>query len=268
MPAGGGAPKQLTYYPAPGPLAERWGYDNQVYGWTPDGLRILFRSARDGYTITDAKLYTVPATGGAAIPLPMPISGAGRFLAGRQADRLFAAVAGFSQREALSGGWANDLYIFDLRRHRRSRWRADHRSTASRTLRPIAIRCGSAMRFISIPTAAAHSICTATISRPPDAAADALHAIGTCAGRAPMPTGRSSTNWTANCISTIRAATRIARCRSPCRPTPPLKRPQPVNAARQHREHRDQPRRRTRAAIVARGDVFTRAGRNTASRAT
>jgi len=31
MPAGGGTPKQLTFYPAPGPLAERWGYDNQVY---------------------------------------------------------------------------------------------------------------------------------------------------------------------------------------------------------------------------------------------
>ena len=37
MPASGGAPKQLTFYPAPGPLAERWGFDNQVYGWTPDG---------------------------------------------------------------------------------------------------------------------------------------------------------------------------------------------------------------------------------------
>ena len=34
MPATGGAPKQLTYYPARGPLAPRWGYDNQVYGWT------------------------------------------------------------------------------------------------------------------------------------------------------------------------------------------------------------------------------------------
>ncbi|MFN2317242.1 MAG: protease, partial [Gemmatimonadales bacterium] len=30
MPATGGVPKQLTFYPARGPLAERWGYDHQV----------------------------------------------------------------------------------------------------------------------------------------------------------------------------------------------------------------------------------------------
>jgi len=51
------SPKQLTFYPSPGPLAERWGYDNQVYGWTPDGTAVLFRSARDGYMLTDSKLY-------------------------------------------------------------------------------------------------------------------------------------------------------------------------------------------------------------------
>jgi tricorn protease len=40
IPSDGGAPKQLTFYPAAGPLADRWGYDNQVYGWTPDGTAI------------------------------------------------------------------------------------------------------------------------------------------------------------------------------------------------------------------------------------
>jgi len=47
IPAEGGEPRQLTFYPAHGPLTPRWGYDNQVYGWTPDGTRILFRSTRD-----------------------------------------------------------------------------------------------------------------------------------------------------------------------------------------------------------------------------
>lgn len=79
IPAGGGTPKQMTFYPARGPLVERWGFDNQVYGWTPDGKSILFRSLRDGYTGTDARLYTVPAAGGAAQALPMPQSGAGHF---------------------------------------------------------------------------------------------------------------------------------------------------------------------------------------------
>ncbi len=47
MPSTGGEPRQLTFYPARGPLTTRWGYDNQVYGWSADGARILFRSHRD-----------------------------------------------------------------------------------------------------------------------------------------------------------------------------------------------------------------------------
>ena len=53
VPAAGGEPKQLTYYPARGPLTPRWGYDNQVYGWTPDGTAVLFRSMRDGWALAD-----------------------------------------------------------------------------------------------------------------------------------------------------------------------------------------------------------------------
>ena len=65
VPSGGGEPRQLTWYPAQGPLAPRWGYDNQVYGWTPDGERILFRSLRDADGVgTLTALYTVPSAGG------------------------------------------------------------------------------------------------------------------------------------------------------------------------------------------------------------
>ena len=47
MPADGGEPKQLTFYPARGPLPPRWGYDNQVYGWINDGHYVIYRSLRD-----------------------------------------------------------------------------------------------------------------------------------------------------------------------------------------------------------------------------
>ena len=49
IPVSGGVPKQLTFYPARGPLTPRWGYDNQVYGWTRDGSRILFRGSRGSW---------------------------------------------------------------------------------------------------------------------------------------------------------------------------------------------------------------------------
>src|SRR5664279_232677 len=51
IPSAGGVPRQLTFYPAKGPLAPRWGYDNQVYGWTTDGKRVVFRSLRDSLTL-------------------------------------------------------------------------------------------------------------------------------------------------------------------------------------------------------------------------
>jgi tricorn protease len=114
MPAGGGTPKQLTFYPAPGPLAERWGYDNQVYGWTPDGKSVLFRSARDGYILTDAKLYTVPMNGGAAVPLPMPKSGAGHFSPDGKKIVYSPLWRDFRSEKRYAGGLANALYIFDL----------------------------------------------------------------------------------------------------------------------------------------------------------
>ncbi len=36
IPSSGGVPRQLTFYPAKGPLTPRWGWDNQVYGWCRD----------------------------------------------------------------------------------------------------------------------------------------------------------------------------------------------------------------------------------------
>jgi tricorn protease len=77
--ASGGEPKQLTFYPAKGPLTPRWGYDNQVYGWTNDGKSIIFKSQRDSWTLPVARLYTVPAAGGPATALPMSEAGSGSF---------------------------------------------------------------------------------------------------------------------------------------------------------------------------------------------
>jgi len=116
IPAEGGEPKQLTYYPAHGPLAPRWGYDNQVYGWTPDGKKIVFRSLRDANGGScETALYTVTVEGGMPVKLPMPSSGAGDFSADGAKIVYSPLFRDFRTWKRYEGGWAQDLYIFDLK---------------------------------------------------------------------------------------------------------------------------------------------------------
>jgi tricorn protease len=115
MPVGGGEPKQLTYYPARGPLTPRWGYDNQVYGWTPDGKGIVFRSHRESWTLGKTRLYTVPVAGGPAEALPMPESGAGEYSPDGTKLVYSPLYRDFRPEKRYSGGFANDLFIFDLK---------------------------------------------------------------------------------------------------------------------------------------------------------
>jgi tricorn protease len=114
IPSSGGEPRQLTYYPARGPLPDRWGFDNQVYGWTPNGKSVLFRSMREGWTMADTRLYTVLAEGGLPEALPMPVSGGGTF--SPNADKVLYSplTREFRTWKRYQGGWAQDLYIFDL----------------------------------------------------------------------------------------------------------------------------------------------------------
>lgn len=113
-PTGGGEPTRLTWYPAVGPLPPRWGYDNQVCGWTPDGEQVLFRSLRDSGGTVESKLYTVPRTGGLPKALPMPNSGAGDFSPDGSKVVYSPLFRDFRHWKRYQGGWAQDLYIFDL----------------------------------------------------------------------------------------------------------------------------------------------------------
>lgn len=115
MPSAGGVPRQLTYYPAAGPLTPRGGYDHQVMGWTPDGKRILFRSMREANGVSvKGRLYTVGLEGGLPTPLPMPEAGAGAFSPDGKTVAYSPLFRDFRHWKRYQGGWAQDLYVYDL----------------------------------------------------------------------------------------------------------------------------------------------------------
>ena len=119
IPAEGGEIRQLTWYPADGPLPARWGYDNQVYGWAPDGTAVLFRSLRAAWTLTGGRLYTValPAVarrrGALPTPLPMPEAGAGDFSPDGERIVYAPLFRDFRTWKRYEGGWAQELFVFD-----------------------------------------------------------------------------------------------------------------------------------------------------------
>ena len=115
IPAEGGVPRQLTFYPARGPLAPRWGYDNQIYAWTRDGQRILFRSLRDSWALPIARLYSVSVEGGATEALPMPTAGSGDFSPDTGQIVYSPQSRDFRSEKRYGGGQANSLHIFDLK---------------------------------------------------------------------------------------------------------------------------------------------------------
>ena len=115
IPAEGGAPRQLTFYPARGPMQPRHGWDNQVIGWTPDGAAVVFRSMRDADGVkVEGQLFTVPLKGGLGTALPMPTSGAGDFAPDGKRLVYSPLFRDFRTWKRYEGGWAQDLFIYDL----------------------------------------------------------------------------------------------------------------------------------------------------------
>jgi tricorn protease len=62
VPATGGIPIRLTWYPAA----------SYARGWTPDGKHIIYASVRETAPVGYCRLWTVPAAGGASFLLPAP----------------------------------------------------------------------------------------------------------------------------------------------------------------------------------------------------
>lgn len=110
IPASGGVPFRVTYHPTA----------DVAVGWTPDGKNILFRSNRESVS-RYAQLYTVPAKGGIAKVLPLPMAYQGQFSAdGKQiAYSPLGPAFGFNYTNFVSwgnyhGGLASTIWVTTL----------------------------------------------------------------------------------------------------------------------------------------------------------
>jgi tricorn protease len=110
IPVTGGIPFRVTYHPA----------TDVAVGWSPDGTQILFRSDRQSasrYTL----LYTVPAHGGVAKVLPLPLAYQGQFSpdASQIAYSPFGPAFGFNYASYVAwgnyhGGLASTIWLTSL----------------------------------------------------------------------------------------------------------------------------------------------------------
>ncbi len=118
MPAEGGIPRRLTYYPNAASFPGRMGYDDLVFDWTPDGKYILFRSQREAFSAWLGRLFLVSKDGGYPEPLPFPYAGFASFSPDGKKLALNRIFRDFRTWKRYKGGQQQDIWIYDLKENR------------------------------------------------------------------------------------------------------------------------------------------------------
>jgi tricorn protease len=101
----GGEPVRLTYHP----MADR------VIGWHPDGRRVLFASGRESGRQRYSQFYLVGLDGGLPEKLPVPYGEFGDIAADGTRFVYMPMSQDFRTWKRYRGGWAPDLWLFDLK---------------------------------------------------------------------------------------------------------------------------------------------------------
>lgn len=115
IPAEGGGPKRLTYCPGFENMPDRFGFDDMVLDWHPDGKRILFRSWRESYNSWFQKLFLIDLRGGLPEALPLPEAGLTSFSPDGTKIAYNRQFRNFRTWKRYKGGLAQDIWIYDLK---------------------------------------------------------------------------------------------------------------------------------------------------------
>jgi tricorn protease len=104
VPAMGGEPLRITYHP----MADR------LVDWHPDG-RLLFASSREAGRQRYSQFFLVSAEGGLPTRMPIPYGEFGAFAADGRRFAYIPMSQDFRTWKRYRGGWAPDIWVFDLR---------------------------------------------------------------------------------------------------------------------------------------------------------
>jgi tricorn protease len=108
VPVDGGEPTRLTWHPGP----------DFVQGWTPDGARVLFTSTRaTAAPAPTPSFWTVPATGGPAVPLAIPRGYQGKLSADGKQIAYRMNTSWDEERRNYRGGQNKPIWIVNLAGH-------------------------------------------------------------------------------------------------------------------------------------------------------
>lgn len=113
--AGGGQPRQLTWYNDIGPQPPRGGTDYRILDWTPDGKNIVFRANRVATDDRGGRPYLIPLEGGMETPLAVPETGGG-MLSPDGNNFVYTPIdRDFRSWKRYRGGRAQDVWTYDLK---------------------------------------------------------------------------------------------------------------------------------------------------------
>ena len=104
IPTAGGEPARLTFHPMP----------DRVVGWTPDGKQVLFASSRESGRQRFNQFYTVGTGGGLPQKLVVPYGEFGAYSPDGRQFAYMPMAQDFRNWKRYRGGWAPDLWLFDL----------------------------------------------------------------------------------------------------------------------------------------------------------
>lgn len=114
IPAGGGEPRQLTWYNDVGPQPVRGGTDYRVLDWTPDGKNLVVRANRVATDDRGGRPYLVPVSGGMETPLAVPETGGGMLSPDGKTYVYTPIDREFRSWKRYRGGRAQDVWTYDL----------------------------------------------------------------------------------------------------------------------------------------------------------